>query len=235
MASHARFAEVAALAGDPSRASMLHALMDGRALTAAELAQIGGVTPQTASNHLARMTAAGLLAVEKQGRHRYHRLSSNAVAQMIESIMLVAASRERLLPQPAPRPIEARLKAARTCYDHLAGELGVGIADALIEGGHIEFSIDGGLVTAAGVAWFEGIGIDLRMHDEAVRQSRRVLCRPCLDWSERRHHLAGRLGAALCSHCFESGWIRRVAGTRAVEITPLGGRMFREKVGMRGV
>ena len=134
MASNAQFAEVAALAGDPARAGMLHALMDGRALTASELAHVAGITPQTASSHLARMITAGLLAVEKQGRHRYHRLASPAVAQMMESIMQVAS-----IPEPEPRrlsvgPRDAALRAARTCYDHLAGHLGVALADAMVSG-----------------------------------------------------------------------------------------------------
>ena len=135
MASNARFAEVASLAGDPARAGMLHALMDGRAQTASELARVAGVTPQTASGHLARMAAAGLLQVEKQGRHRYHRLASPAVAQMMESIMQVASGVEAMRPAPVTGPRDAALRAARTCYDHLAGRLGVALADALVAGG----------------------------------------------------------------------------------------------------
>ena len=150
MASNALFAEVATLAGDPARAGMLHALMDGRALTASELAHVAGITAQTASSHLARMVTAGLLSVEKQGRHRYHRLASPAVAQMMESIMRVASDLE-----PAPRrvvvgPRDAALREARTCYDHLAGRLGVALADALVAGGHAELAGDGGLITETG-------------------------------------------------------------------------------------
>ena len=143
--------KVAALAGDPARAGMLHALMDGRALTASELAHVAGITPQTASGHLARMTTAGLLTVEKQGRHRYHRLASPAVAQMMESIMQVAADAGPGAQRLAVGPRDAALREARTCYDHLAGRLGVALADAMVAAGHVELTDDGGIVTDAGV------------------------------------------------------------------------------------
>jgi DNA-binding transcriptional ArsR family regulator len=231
MASHSRFAEVAALAGDPARAAMLHAVMDGRALTATELAHVAGITPQTASGHLARMTVAGLLVVRKQGRHRYYRLASPAVAQMMESIMRVAS-----VPDPARRlvvgPRDAALRTARTCYDHLAGHLGVALADGLEEGGRVEFSSDGGLVTDAGIAFFDRLGIDVgALAARRGGRPARVMCRPCLDWSERRPHLAGSIGAALCAHSFAKDWIRRMRGTRAVAITPEGARVFREQFG----
>src|ERR1700741_1647902 len=144
MSNNARFSEVASLAGDPARAGMLHALMDGRALTATALARVAGVTPQTASGHLARMTAAGLLQVEKQGRHRYHRLATPAVAQMMESIMRVASDLDTTRPKLTVGPRDAARRTARTCYDHLAGRLGVALADALVEHGHAELTSDGG-------------------------------------------------------------------------------------------
>lgn len=227
MVSNAMFAEVGALAGDPARASMLMALMDGRALTASELAGLAGIAPQTASGHLARLTTAGLLSVEKQGRHRYHRLASAAVARMLEGILQVAAKgadgvRSRLTTGPR----DAALRAARTCYDHLAGRLGVGLADALVTHGHIELASDAGVLTESGVELFGRIGIDL-----TARAGKRVLCRPCLDWSERRPHLAGVVGAAICAHCFSAGWTRRIEGTRAVAITPKGQRALREGFG----
>jgi DNA-binding transcriptional ArsR family regulator len=230
MASNARFAEVASLAGDPARAAMLHALMDGRALTATELAHAATIAPQTASGHLARMTTAGLLGVEKQGRHRYYRLASPAVAQMIEGIMQVAAISDAAQRPVVVGPRDAALRTARTCYDHLAGRLGVALADALEHDGRVEFANDGGLVTDAGVAFFDRIGIDVgALTARHGGRPARVLCRPCLDWSERRPHLAGGIGAALCAHSFAHDWIRRIRGTRAVAITPKGGRVFREQ------
>ncbi len=234
MASNAKFAQIAALAGDPARAGMLHALMDGRALTASELARVAGITPQTASSHISRMAEAGLLGVEKQGRHRYHRLASPAVARMMESIMQVAAGLE-----PARRPLsvgprDVALRAARTCYDHLAGRLGVALADALVAGGYAELGSDAGMVTEPGMALLGRLGIDVgALLVRPGRRATRVLCRPCLDWSERRAHLAGAVGAALCAHSFARGWIRRIDGTRAVAVTPRGERTFREELRIR--
>lgn len=228
MASHARFAEVASLAGDPARASMLHALMDGRALTASELARAAGIAPQTASGHLAKMTAAGLLVAQSQGRHRYHRLASPAVGRMMESIMQVAADLE-----PARRivvgPREAALRTARTCYDHLAGRLGVALADAMVGQGYVELGSDAGLVTALGTEFLHRMGIGA----EAVagppgRRTRRIMCRPCLDWSERRHHLGGSLGSALLNRFFDLKWARRDSASRAVHFSPRGRAAFQD-------
>ena len=234
MASNATFAEVAALAGDPGRAAMLHVLMDGRALTAAELAYVAGITPQTASTHLSRMATAGLITVVKQGRHRYHRLASPAVAQMMECIMQVASGLEATR---RPRPVgprDAALRKARTCYDHLAGGLGVALADALVDGGYVELGDDAGLVTDAGQALFDRVGVDLSARTGPQhKQSAHMLCRPCLDWSERRPHIAGAVGKALCAHSLNEGWIRRVEGTRAVTVTPKGRQIFREAFGLR--
>lgn len=229
MASNAAFAEVASLAGDPARAGMLHALMDGRALTATELARVAGITPQTASGHLMRLTAGGLLAVEKQGRHRYHRLASPAVARMLESIMQVAADTAPPRRKAFVGPRDLALRAARTCYDHLAGHLGVALADAMIARGQIELTSDAGIVTDSGAALFDRLGIGL---DVSGKRKGRMLCRPCLDWSERRPHLAGHVGAALCKHCLSEGWIKHVDGTRAVAITAKGQRHFREVFGI---
>ena len=233
MATNARFAEVALLAGDLARTAMLQALMDGRALTASELARIAGVTPQTASEHLARLVAGGLLDVERQGRHRYHRLASPAVAQMIENIMQVASNLEVARRSIVTGPRDAGLRAARTCYDHLAGRLGVGLTDALVAGGHLELATDAGIITRPGVALFGRLGIDVGGLSGVKGKAARVLCRPCIDWSERRPHLAGAVGAALCARSFDQQWIRRVEGTRGVTLTPKGQRVFREVVGMR--
>ncbi len=221
MVTIAAFARTAALVGDPARAGMLAVLMDGRALTAAELARAANVTPQTASGHLAQLVEAGLLAVERQGRHRYHRLAAPAVARMLEGVMAVAAVPAVAAPRP-PGPRDAALREARTCYDHLAGRLAVAMTDALVARGAVELGADGGALTPEGEVFLRGLGVDL---DGAARGSRRrVFCRPCLDWSERRPHLAGALGAALLTTGLDRGWLRRSAGSRAVAVTP-GGRL----------
>lgn len=232
MASNVDFAEIAALAGDPARAGMLHALMDGRALTASELARVAGIAPQTASGHLARMTAAGLLSVEKQGRHRYHRLASPSVARMMETIMQVASDLEPPRKRLTVGPREAALRRARTCYDHLAGKLGVALTDALVTDRSAELTNEAGLVTQSGIEFLARMGVELdALPAPATKRSPRVLCRPCLDWSERRWHLAGAVGAAICARSFTDGWIRRMDGTRAVMITLKGLRVFREQFG----
>ncbi len=222
MSDSNRIAATAALLGDPARANMLAALMDGRALTAKELAFAAHVTPQTASGHLAKLSDGGLLAAEKQGRHRYYRLASPLVGQMLEGVMAVTG------PEP-PRATTWRggdaLRAARTCYDHLAGRLGVALADALTELGYVTLGTDGGELTEEGRRFLDGFGA-------SPAPGRRVFCRPCLDWSERRPHLAGRLGAALASRCFELGWIERQRDTRAVVITQAGRQGFRGTFGI---
>ena len=234
MASHAMFAEIANLSGDPARAAMLHALMDGRALTATELAKVANITPQTASGHLSRMTDIGLLSVEKQGRHRYHRLATPSVARMLESIMEVAAELEPDRSKFTVGPRDAALRKARTCYDHFAGQLGVALADALIAQGHIELTGDAGLLTETGTAFLGELGIDIApMLAQRTKRSGRVLCRPCLDWSERRPHLAGRAGAALADLALQRDWIRRRPQGRSVEITDAGLDAFRSLFGVR--
>ena len=231
MVNTATLAELASLAGDPARAAILTALMDGRALTATELSKAAGVTAQTASGHLSRLTRAGMLAMEKQCRHRYHRLASAAVAHMIESIMQLDAI-AATTPAISVGPRDSALRTARICYDHVAGRLGVGLTDALAARGDIELTSKGGLVSEAGVARLQRDGIDMDVVLSAVRRSGRVLCRPCLDWSERRHHLAGALGAALCRHFLTRNWLRRVEGTRVLSITPSGARGFRDSFGL---
>lgn len=217
------FAGIAALIGDPARASMLVALMDGRALTATELAGVAGVTPQTASSHLARLVAGGLIALERQGRHRYHRLATPAIAQLIEGMMAVAASGpvdRRAAPRAGPKG--AAMRHARTCYDHLAGRVAVGIADRMVARGEIRFGVDGGELTGLGARRLDSIGIAIA---QAVGpRGARAFCRPCLDWSERRPHIAGAVGRALLDHAIDTAWLRTVAGSRAVIVTPLGRR-----------
>ena len=222
MSTTSRMTAIAALLGDPSRASVLTALMDGRALTAKELAFAARVSPQTASFHLAQLTRAEFLAAEEQGRHRYLRLASPLVARMLESVMAVAGPEAK--PLPAWRGGEA-LRTARTCYDHLAGRLGVALADSLSAAGHVALLPDGGEVTERGHAFLSGFGAE-------PAEGRRVFCRPCLDWSERRPHIAGRLGAALASRCLDLGWIERQRESRAVTITADGIGGFAETFGI---
>lgn len=231
MASTTQMAEIAALIGEPARAAMLQALMDGRALTATELARAAGITPQTASGHLAQLTGAGLLAMERQGRHRYHHLASPKVAGLLENLMQVAVTIDR---GPARRPVtgprDPAMRLARTCYDHLAGRLGVAIADSMSRQGFVELGDDAGLVTPDGARFLATLGIDADLV-LSPKPTSRLICRPCLDWSERRPHLAGRLGAALCRHCIASAWVRKRSGSRALEITPAGDRALRALFG----
>ena len=208
-------AAVAALVGDPARANILCALLDGRGYAAGELAYAAHVSAQTASGHLAKLAQAKLVTSTPAGRHRYYRLAGPHVAAMLESIMAVASvSPPRC---KAPR-IPDDMREARMCYDHLAGRLGVALADALQTRGFVEFSNDGGIVTNAGDMFFSELGIDIA----AARKGRRAFCRPCIDWSERRPHLAGAVGGALADHLFGLNWIARVRDRRAVTITPKG-------------
>ena len=226
-------AEIASLVGEPARAAMLAELMDGRARTAKELARVASVTPQTASSHLSRLVSAGLLNVAKQGRHRYHCLSAPEVARMLEGIMQIASANEFKRPRAlVVGPGDAALRAARTCYDHLAGRLGVAIADRLIAQGAIEFEDDAGLVTKQGVGLLARIGIALPTDRNKAVRSSRPICRPCMDWSERRPHIAGKLGAAIWTHCLEKGWIRQRKGTRALDITPKGRTALKDVFGI---
>ena len=211
-------APVAALIGDPARANMLCALMGGRALTARELAEAGGIMPQTASGHLARLVEAGLLSVRRQGRHRYFRLSGADVAEAIEALMGLAQRTGAVPVRPGPR--DAALREARLCYDHLAGERGVAMLDSLRRRGLIEGE-DEVAPTAAGRGFLAGLGLDV----DALASGRRPLCRTCLDWSERRVHLGGALGAALLAMMLDRDWLRREAG-RVLRLTPVGARAF---------
>jgi DNA-binding transcriptional ArsR family regulator len=226
MKESVQISEVAALVGDPARANMLSALMDGRALTAGELAYAAGVSPQTTSGHLAKLTEARLLVPQKQGRHRYYRLATPAVGRMIEGIVAVAVDGPPR--HSPPGKFDAALRNARTCYDHFAGRLGVGLADALVARGHVMLGDDGGEVTESGVDFLSGFGIDLA----AARQRKRAFCRPCLDWTERRPHLAGAVGAALASRCFDMRWFERMRDSRALVITPAGRRGLAEVFGL---
>lgn len=221
MGSTTDFAAIAALMGDPARAAILDALMDGRSLTATELAGCAGVTPQTASSHLAKLHDAGLIGSIHQGRYRYFRITSPSVAQVIEQLWTLSDElRARRLGAKAARvgPRDPQLRFARTCYDHLAGSLAVGIAESLRERGYLELSLEGASLTPDGVAYLRDLGARIEPQGRATR----VFCRPCLDWSERKPHLAGAVGAAICAMCFARGWVRRSTVPRAVAVTPAG-------------
>ncbi|WP_418956181.1 ArsR/SmtB family transcription factor [Streptomyces tritici] len=219
-------AAFASLFADETRAAFCLALLDGRAWTAGELARHAGVAASTASEHLGKLITGGLLAEERQGRHRYVRLAGPAVAQLVEDL---AAAAGPAAPE-APRSLRAAsagraLARGRTCYDHLAGRLGIAIADAMT--GHGLLRQDTGFaLTDRGVAWFGELGIALPAH------GRRPLARGCLDWTERRPHLAGAAGAALCAHALRAGWCVRIGGERAVKVTADGERALRETLGI---
>lgn len=211
-----RYKKIAALLGEPVRAVMLWHLLDGRAYTAGELAICADTTPQSASNHLRKLLSAGLLAVEKQGRHRYYRLASPEVAYVVESIA-------NLIPPEAQKNRKALPQAtghryARTCYDHLAGKAGVILTEALT-GKEILIPENGSFtISEAGKAWFSRLDIDVEM----LQNKKRSFARPCLDWSERKHHLAGALGAALLNRMTTLQWLRKKQGSREVVITSEG-------------
>jgi DNA-binding transcriptional ArsR family regulator len=213
-------APLAALIGDPARANMLGALMSGLALTATELAREAGVTPQTASGHLARLEAGGLVSVEPRGRHRYYRLSGADVAQTLESLMGLAARTGHLRTRPGPK--DPALREARTCYDHLAGTRALALFDGLRAHGHIADKGDEIAVTSSGRTFFCDFGIDM----DVLERSRRPLCRACLDWSMRRPHLGGSLGTALLDQMLALGWAKRASTSRAVVFSAQGTRAF---------
>ena len=190
-------AEIASLIGNPARTNILLALMDGRARTASELAYAAGVSPQTTSGHIAKMTEVRLLTPAKQGRHCHFRLASPKIARMLEGIMVVAGDGPQ---RHRPRwKGDDQLRTARTCYDHLAGRLGVALTDVLVQRKHLRLAEDGGTVTRAGATCLAGFGVSV----DDVGKGRRTFCRPCIDWSERRPHLAGALGAALATRFFD--------------------------------
>lgn len=219
-------AEAASLIGDPARANMLSALMDGRALTATELAHIAGVTPQTASGHLAKLKEANMLVVERQGRHRYFRLAGPEIAQAIEAISVVAQ-------QGAPRhrptgPRDEAMRFARTCYDHLAGQVAVAVVERFLELGYLTEAEEDFLVNDQGAAALGDFGIDV----SGLRGKRRAFARRCLDWSERRPHIGGALGAAFLARCEVQGWLKTKSGSRSVTVTDIGRAGLAETFGV---
>jgi DNA-binding transcriptional ArsR family regulator len=215
MVAAANLVEVAALVGDTARATMLSALMGGQSLTATELAYCANISRSTASSHLSRLVAARLLTVTRKHRFSYYRIASPLIAAMLESMKVVAAI--EVPPRHLPRsPHDDALRFARSCYDHLAGRVGVAVTDALVTMGHIVLTDDGGEVTPSGERFLSAYGVDLR------RRTRRIFCQPCLDWSERRYHLKGFVGAAILQRLLELGWLKHVPGSRALRLTPSG-------------
>ncbi|HEY3099548.1 MAG TPA: winged helix-turn-helix domain-containing protein [Methylomirabilota bacterium] len=207
---------VAALLGEPARSRILTALLTGRALTAKELAYFAGVTAATASSHLSRLVGGDLLTMEKQGRYHYYRLRSAEVAQAIEGLMTVAT-----VPSngwPPHHHVAPALRHARMCYDHMAGQLGVAVCDMLLRRHHVVLVDGGGEVTPTGERFFAGLGVDL----PKVRRAKRHYCRGCIDWTERRHHISGAVGAALAETFLARRLVERISDSRALTVTPLG-------------
>jgi DNA-binding transcriptional ArsR family regulator len=214
-------ADVGRIVGERARADMLVALLDGRAMTATELAGVADVTRPTASAHLSRLSAGGLLRRTTRGRHRYFRIAGPEVASMLEGMLVVAAGSGALRKVVGPR-IDLALRDARTCYDHLAGRLGVGLAEALVAKGALALTEEVGEITPSG----RGLLATFGLPTEVTGRSRRLYCRPCMDWSERRWHLAGALGTALLQRCLDLGWGHRALEGRAVTVTEKGHRGF---------
>lgn len=211
---------IASLVGDPARANMLTALMSGIALTATELAQEAGVSQQTASSHLAKLEHGGLVGIEKQGRHRYYRLTGADVAAVLEGLMGLASRAGHVRVRTGPR--DPALRRARLCYDHLAGDLAVRLLDGLVARQLIRPDGEALRLTPEGERFVGAFGIDLA----ALAKGRRPVCKSCLDWSERRSHLAGGLGAAFLARFVAMGWARRNPGSRLLTITPKGEQGF---------
>ncbi|MEL6564406.1 MAG: winged helix-turn-helix domain-containing protein [Pseudomonadota bacterium] len=211
---------IAALIGDPARANILTALMDGRALTASELAEEAGVALPTASGHLSKLADARLLTPRKQGRHKYFQLADAEVAAVLEALMGLAARRGATRVRTGPR--DAQMQVARVCYNHLAGRMGVQMYRSMIARDLLAEDGEDVALTGAGAAFITGLGVDLG----SLQAGRTKLCRTCLDWSERRNHLAGSLGRALLTRMEDMGWLRRIPGQRAIHVTAPGTRAF---------
>ncbi|MBF5043424.1 winged helix-turn-helix transcriptional regulator [Aggregicoccus sp. 17bor-14] len=222
MSRHFDLALPAHLIGEPARAHMLTRLLDGAARTAGELAREAGITPQTASAHLAQLLEGGLVQVAAQGRHRYYRLAGPEVARALEALSLLTPAARAAARVPEP------LRFARTCYDHLAGKLAVDLVGALERKGHLAGGEDAYALTAEGERYFAHLGVDL----ERLARGKRAFARPCLDWSERRPHLAGALGAALAECLFERKWVARAPEGRGVRLTVTGRQGFERDLGL---
>ncbi|MFV0294134.1 MAG: ArsR/SmtB family transcription factor [Paracoccus sp. (in: a-proteobacteria)] len=212
-------AHIASLIGDPARANMLTALMAGHALTAGELAQEAGITPQTTSSHLSRLVDGGLVRLRRQGRYRYHELASAEVAAALEALMGLAAGTGQLRRRPGPR--DPDMRRARVCYDHLAGEMGTLMFESMLARGHLVRDADDIGLTEAGQAFAQEF-----LNDRLTGTPRSPLCRECLDWSERRSHLAGRMGRAILARMIALGWARKAADSRVIRFNVEGERQF---------
>lgn len=225
----AQVVPAAALLADPARVAMLWTLVDGRAFTAGELARAAGVGASTGSSHLARLAQAGWITLERHGRQRYVRLVNSDVAALLEALAVVGGA------QPAGAPEETRnqLRLARSCYDHLAGRAGVAVTDALVEGGSLLLEGRTYRVTAAGRELLGRLELDTEAVEQAATRTGRYATRACLDWSERRFHLAGALGHALLLRLLELGWFERRRATRALRLTGTGRRGLQREFGVR--
>ena len=217
---------VATLMAHPSRAAILAALVGGVALPAGQLAAVAGVTASTASEHLARLVAGGLLAVVSMGRHRYFRLTNPAVAQAIEAVAAAAPAPQITL--RSPRGLSDEMRFARSCYDHLAGVLGVGTCDALVRQGVLVPGDTAFTLTPAGESRLEALGVDVA----AARKRTRQFSPTCVDWTERRFHLAGALGAVILDRCVEAQWVARRADGRSLRVTLAGRRVLQREFGL---
>jgi len=221
--------EVAALMGDPARACMLQLLMDGRAHTASDLALTAGITAQTASGHLSRMVEANLLAARAQGRNRFYRLASSDVAHAIESLMALAGTRAEPASKSAAWRRDPDLRFCRTCYDHLAGQVGIAVTDSLTQHGHLEpKGPKDWKLTQTGELFCQRLGVDLA---GARAAHSRHFARQCLDWSERRPHISGALGSAIADTFFKKGWAERLRRGRTVRLTDSGRRALSSHFG----
>ncbi len=220
-----RFAKIAAMIGDPTRARMLSVLMNGEFVAAGELAGAAGISAQTASTHIAKLLDAELIVLREQGRHRYVRLAGDEVAQVLEALSFVAerSAHADKWERGAYKP----LKAARTCYRHIAGELGVALFDGLLARGTLAAEQSHYALTDAGRAELQGLGIELPNDSTASRR----FAHACFDWSERRDHLAGSFAVTLLDHGLAQGWLRRVKDTRALQLTPPGAKALARWIG----
>lgn len=210
-----QFVKIASLIGDPTRASVMWTLLDGKAFTATELAIMANTSPQNISMHLAKLLEAGLLCVEKQGRHKYYRFSNKEVAYAIEAMASLIPSQ---IPQKKNSEKHSPIKHCRTCYDHLAGKIGVAVAESLLEQNIILDADNKFVITSEGAKWFSDFGINV----EEIKKQKRLFLKPCLDWSERKNHIAGSVGASLLDKMISDDWLRRAKNSRAIQITGKG-------------